>query len=102
MVPISSESEFSGATKPVEHCKVCQHLDECIKKLEWIGEIKQMGLQVTAKCKKNSGDLLLSGSVLHRVGTATEKAEVSAFVLTLGRGRKFELDDQNCLCCQEH
>ena len=50
MMPILSESEFCGATKPVDQCKVCEQLDECAKKLEWIGEIKQMGLQVTAKC----------------------------------------------------
>ena len=46
-----------------------------------------------------SGDLILSGSIFHRVCAATGKAEVTAFVLTLGTASIVELDDWSCLCC---
>ena len=48
---------------------------------EWIGEIKQIGFQVMAKCNKFSADLMLSGSVFNRVVMATERARVTAFIL---------------------
>ena len=32
------------------HCKDRQQLDEWAMKLGWIGQIKQIGIQVTAKC----------------------------------------------------
>ena len=38
-----------------------------------------------------SADLTLSGSEFHRVGAATEKARVPAFVLTLGTASEVEL-----------
>ena len=41
----------------------------------------------------------LSGSEFHRVGAATEKARVPAFVLTLGTESKPEPDDRSCLGC---
>ena len=46
-----------------------------------------------------SAILMLSGSIFPRVGTVTEKAQVSAFVLTLGAASKFELDHWSCLGC---
>ena len=45
-----------------------------------------------------SVDLVLSASVFHRVGAATENARVSACVVTLGTASTFELDDRSCLC----
>ena len=45
-----------------------------------------------------SADLMLSGSVFHRVCAATEKGRVPAFVLTLGTTSTFELDDRSRLC----
>ena len=42
-----------------------------------------------------SADLILSA----RVGAATEKVQVLAFVLTLGTASKFELDHRSYLCC---
>ena len=50
--------------------------------LGWIGEIKKLGSQVMAKCNIFA-DLMLSGTVFHRVGVATEKDRVLAFVFTL-------------------
>ena len=41
----------------------------------------------------------MSGSEFHRVGAATEKARVPAFVLTLGTESKSEPDDRNCQGC---
>ena len=41
----------------------------------------------------------MSGSEFHRVGAATEKARVPAFVLTLGTKSKPEPDDRSCLGC---
>ena len=46
-----------------------------------------------------STDLILSGSIFHRVCAATGKAEVTAFVLTLGTASTLELDDWSRLCC---
>ena len=43
-------------------------------------------------------DLTLTGSEFHRVGAATEKALVPAFVC-LGTKSRFELDDRSCLDC---
>ena len=37
---------------------------------------------------------MLAGSVFRRLGAASEKARVPAFVVTLGRASKFELDDR--------
>ena len=45
-----------------------------------------------------SADLLLSGSVFNTVGVATEKVRVPAFVLTLGKASKFELDARSVPC----
>ena len=42
---------------------------------------------------------MLSGSVFHRVGEATEKARVPAFVLTQGTASKFKFTDRSRLCC---
>ena len=42
---------------------------------------------------------MLSGSEFHRVGAATEKARVPAFVITLGTESKSEPDDRSCLGC---
>ena len=42
---------------------------------------------------------MLSGSEFHRVGAASEKARVSAFVLTMGTESKLEPDDRSCLGC---
>ena len=44
-------------------------------------------------------DFTLSGSEFHRVGAATEKARVPAFVLTLGTESKPEPVDRSCLGC---
>ena len=44
-------------------------------------------------------DLTLTGSELHRVSAATEKALVLTFVLTLGTKGRLELDDWSCLGC---
>ena len=44
-------------------------------------------------------DLMLTESVFHRVGAATEKALVPTFVLTLITKRRLELDDRSCLGC---
>ena len=41
----------------------------------------------------------LTGSEVHRVGAAIEKALVPIFVLTLGTKSRLELDDQSCLVC---
>ena len=46
-----------------------------------------------------SADLMLLGSVFHRVGVETEKTRIPVFVLSLGRGSKFDLHDRNRLCC---
>ena len=46
-----------------------------------------------------SADLLLSCSIFHKVCAATGKAQVTAFVLSLGTASIFELDDWSCLCC---
>ena len=43
--------------------------------------------------------LVLSGSVFHRVGAATGKAQVPVFVLTLGTVSKVGVDDRSCMCC---
>ena len=45
------------------------------------------------------GDFTLSGSEFQRVGAATEKARVPAFVLTLSTESKSEPDDRSCLGC---
>ena len=39
------------------------------------------------------------GSEFHRVGAATEKDRVPAFVLTMGTESKPEPDDRSCLGC---
>ena len=39
-------------------------------------------------------DVVLSGSVFHRVRVPTEKASVLVFVVTLGTATKFEHDDR--------
>ena len=55
---------------------------------------------MTAKLKEMlPGDLTLTGSEFHKVGAATEKARVPAFVLTLGTESKSEPDDRSCMGC---
>ena len=45
-----------------------QELDESARKLGWMGEIKQTGLRWRRNVITYSADLMLSGSVFHRVG----------------------------------
>ena len=61
--------------------------EKCVKKIGWTGEIKQKVFRLNVIMF--SADLMLSGSVFHRVGAVTEKVRVPAFVLTLGTASKF-------------
>ena len=50
-----------------------------------------------------SVDVMLSLNVFHRVGPATEKDRIPAFVFTMGTytNRKFVLYNLSCLCRRE-
>ena len=74
-----------------------QQLDWCAEKLGCIGDIKQIGVLVATKFS-DVLLLMLSGSIFHSVGAATEKARRPVFVLILGTGSKFQFNDRSRLC----
>jgi len=82
-------------------CRGRQQLSECAKKLGWIGKVKEMCFRWRRNVIMVSAGFIVSGSVFHKVGAATEKARVPAFVFTLGTASTIELDDRSCLCCRE-
>ena len=59
-------------------------MDEEARKLRRIGSIKEIGFRRRRNETVLPSDLTLSGSEFHRVGEATEKARVHAFVFTRG------------------
>ena len=74
-------------------------MDGGAKKLRRIGHFEKIGFRLRRNEAIFLADVTLSGSEFHRVGAATEKARVSAFVLTLGTESKPEPDDRSCLGC---
>ena len=59
-------------------------MDEGSRKLRSIGSINDICFRRRRKVPVLPSDLTLTGSEFHRVGAATEKASVPAFVLTRG------------------